>query len=290
MGLKYTKATDSEHEIKLTPQLIYAGWRTAVARVGRAVPLEVLTSFVGNGAKIKIKGKSESGKKLGNVSGLIFNNKYVGELEIPDGVEIGDLVYFEVDLSGNSLKGESNKIPAAPPIDVTNMKWDPTEAHRKDIIKLKADVSGCQDNADAKITILEYDADGIHDKTADLTAVVKDNKIEAAWEFEYHDDADEIPTKEEMEKYGKDYNPPEYFFIIEIDGQKFGREQESGLLTFKDNIEIELVNQSGEAIPKEKYTLILADGSKRDGELDDTGKAVENDVPPGSCKIEFPEL
>lgn len=278
---KYNKATDSEHEIKLESQLIYAAWRTGRARAGGKVGFEIMTAMVGNGAKIKIKGKSENGEKLGKISDVIKNNKFIGEFDIPEDIDLDDAVYFEVDLPGNGLSGESNRIPAAPAITVTNMKWSAKEARRGDTLTLSANVSGCGSGTEATVTIYEYDQDNIHDKIVEIPAKVEKDKIEIKWEYEYHEDTDEIATDEELKKYGKSYNPPEYFFVIEIDGQKFGRDQESGLLEFKDWIEIQLMNLSGD----ETYTLYLPDGTERTGQFDDEGFIREDKIPPGKYEI-----
>jgi hypothetical protein len=288
--MEYSKSTDSEHKIKLDSKLIYAAWRTGFAPAGQTVEFEVMTAFVGDGASIKIKGKNDGGKKLGKIKDKIKNNKYIGSFEIPENAEIDDLVYFEVKLSKNGLTGESNKIPVTPPITVTNMKWSEKEARRGDVLTLSAAVSGCPDDTEVKIIIYEYDNDKAHDRIVELPATVKEEKIEVKWEYEYHEDTDEVPTEEELQQYGQSYNPPEYFFVIEINGQKFGKEQESKLLTFKDYIEIELKNQLGELVPNEEYVLTLPDGTERKGKLDDAGKAVERDVPPGKCSIKFKNL
>lgn len=281
MDLKYSKATDTAHVIKLESALVSATWRAGAAPAGQSVPFEVRTSFVGNGAAIKIKGKSENGKKLGKLDDVIKNNVYVGELTIPDDIKIDDLVYFEVDLPKNGLSGQSNRIPVTLPITVTNLKWSAKEAHRGDILTLSADVSGCRDHTDAKITIFEYDHDNAHDRIVQIPTTVMRNKIEVKWEYEYHEDTDEIPTNEELKKYGKSYNPPEYFFVVEIDGQKFGEKQESGLLTFKDWIEIQLVNFVG----GETYTMYLPDGTKRTGKFDNEGYIKEDKILPGKYEI-----
>ncbi|NMC43352.1 MAG: hypothetical protein GYA46_05480 [candidate division Zixibacteria bacterium] len=290
MDLKYSKATDSAHTVKLTSSLIYAAWKSGAAPIGQAAPLEVVTAFVGQGASIKITGKSDAGKSLGSASGKIFNNVYVGELTIPDSVKIGDTVYFEVDLSANGVKGESNHIPAVPPVEVTNMKWSASEARRGDILTLSATVKGVPDKTEVTVRILEYDADGGHDITAELPAIVDKNKLEVKWEYTYFEDVDDIATQEEMQKYGKAYNPPEYFFVVEVYGQKHGLKQESKLLLFKDYVDIVLTNQRNQPIPDQDYVLYLPDGSQRKGKLDKEGRAVEKNVPPGDYRVEFPNL
>ena len=290
MDLKYNKATDSEHEIKLTSSLIMAAWRHGAVHAGQPAPVEVLTAFVGNNAKIKITGKSEKGKKLGKLSGKIRNNKFIGRLDIDEKAEIGDFAYFEVDISQASVDGESNRVPILPPIEVTNMKWSAAEARRGDILTLSADIEGVVSGTEVKLIIYEYDRDNIHDKITELPATVIDDKIEIKWEYEYHEDTDEIPSEEELEKYGSSYNPPEYFFVIEIHGQEFGKEQESGLLEFKDWIEIELVDDNDEPIPDAEYEITMPDGETRSGTLDSEGKVKIEDVPPGQFVIKYKDL
>jgi len=290
MELKYNKSTDTEHEIKLTSHLISAVWRYGAVHAGQIAPVEVLTSFVGNGAKIKITGKSENGKKLGKLNGKIRNNKFIGDLEIDEGAKIGDDAYFEVDISQAGVDGTSNNVPILPPIEVTNMKWSAAEARRGDILTLSADIEGVVSGTEVKIVIYEYDRDNVHDKIAELPATVIDDKIEIKWEYEYHEDTDEIASEEELQEYGNSYNPPEYFFVIEIHGQKFGIAQESSLLEFKDWIEIELVDDNDEPIPDVEFEITLPDGSTQSGRLDSEGKVKIEDVPPGQFVIKYKDL
>jgi len=287
MDLKFSKSTDTEEEIQLDSTLISATWNAGLAIAGQSASFEVLTAFVGDGAAIKIKGKSEKGKKLGKVSDVIVQNRYAGCLEIPGDMEPDDEIYFEVELAKNGLVGESNRIPVIPGVQVTNMKWSADEARRGDVLKLSADISGLKDRTEVDLVIYEYDRDRAHDKIVELPATVQDGKVEVEWVYEYHEDTHEIPTDEETKRYGGTYNPPEYFFTVKTESAEFGRDQESGLLTFKDWIEIELVDESGRPRPNEKYTLTLPDGTQPTGNLDGEGKAVEKDVPPGRIEIEF---
>jgi hypothetical protein len=290
MGSKFTKSTDEQHKIKLDSSIIYAGWNANEAHIGCEVGFEVRTMFVGEGGKISIVGKTENGKKLGKVKGKIYGNCFVGTMPIPEKFKPGDLAYFEVKLSQLGLDDESNRIPIKPKIEVTNMKWDKKEARRGDILKLTADVKGVGDGSKIKVIIYEYDQDDNNDKIAELPAIVKNDKIELSWEYEYHEDTDEIATDNELKKYGKNYNPPEYFFVIDVEGAKFGQKQESGLLLFKDWMEISLTNENGEPAADEKNELIMPDGSKREGKLDSSGHAREKDIPPGPIEVKFPDF
>jgi hypothetical protein len=290
MQSKFTKSTDAKHKITLESSIIYSSWMTGKAYGASEAPFEVRTAFVGEGTKIKIKGKSEAGKTLGKLSDVIYSNQYMGKLSIPDNVKQGDFAYFEVELPQLNLKDESNHIPTSPPIKVTNVKWDRSEARRDDIVKMSADLTNVSDGTAIKVIIFEYDQDGVHDKIVEIPTTARNNKLELLWKYEYHEDVDEIPTHEELQKYGKNYNPPEYFFVLDIDALRFGEAQESGLLTFKDWIEIVLKDESGMPVPNEAYIFHLPDGTSRNGNLNGEGKAIEKDVPPGETRVEFPNI
>ncbi len=287
--LNFTKATDEKHEVELESHLISASWSSGMAFVGLKAKFEVRTVFVGNGAKIKVKGKTEKGKKLGKVKGEMQANVFTGEFEIPDKIELDDQIYFEVDLSANGLSGESAKIPVYPQPKAKNMKWSAEEARRGDVLTLSADMEDVKDGTEAKIIIYEFDADGGHDIITDLKTPVKDSKIELKWEYEYHEDTDELPTSEEVEQYGGSYNPPEYFFTINIGQFELGKEnQDSGILNFKDWFEYKLEDENGNPIAEEKYKVTLPDGQEKEGKTDSDGMIIIKEVPPGKVHVEFP--
>ncbi len=290
MPLKYTKSTDAKEKITLTSSLVYAEWQQSYAPVGQTASFEIGTLFVGQGAPIEAKGKSKKGKSLGTVNGKVRANKFFGEFTIPADTKLGDMVYFDVKLPKNGLSGTSNSVAVVPPIKVTDMSWSASEARRGDVLTLKASVENLPDAAQVKIIIYEFDRDGANDKITEIPATVENKKIELQWAYEYHEDTDEIPSDEEMQRYDRKYNPPEYFFTVKIDKQEFGREQESGLLEFRDWIGIELKDVLGNSIPDERYILYFADGSKREGSVNENGFAKEQNIPPGDVTLEFPDL
>lgn len=291
MDLKFTKTTDTEHEIKLESSLISANWRSSRALAGKTAGFEVRTAFVGEGAPIKITGLSAGGQKLGKIKDIIKRNTYIGEFEIPEDMVFDDEIYFNVKLSKNGLDGESEHIPVNPLVKISNLAWDKQEARREDVLTLSADVEGVRDHTEVALFIYEHDADGAHDKIAQLSAGVMGKRIEVQWEYEYHEDTDEVPTQEEMKEYGSEYNPPEYFFTIKVGETEFGLEQESGLLTFKDWIEIECEDPYGDPAANAEFVLTLPDGSEKKGRLDSEGRARITGVPPGPCTVDltFPE-
>jgi hypothetical protein len=177
-----------------------------------------------------------------------------------------------------------------PAARVSNRAWSAEEARRGDVLTLSADVRGLPDQTEVALVIYEYDADGVHDRIIELPGTVVSEKVEVRWEYEYQEDTDEIPTQEERERYGNSYNPPEYFFTVKVDDTEFGLEQDSKLLRFKDWVEIELADHDGTPMSGQKYKVTMADGSVKEGTLDDDGTARLQDIPPGKCEVEFPDL
>jgi hypothetical protein len=168
---------------------------------------------------------------------------------------------------------------------VNELKWDPQEVTRGDTVKLSAKVADVRGEPEFAFVIYEYDRDGVHDRIVELPVEVKKDKAELEWEFEYFEDTDELPTKEEMERYGREYNPPEYFFTVKVDKVEYGLDQESGLLKFKDTFNAMVTDENGEPAAGRKYKLTLPDGEEREGELDEEGRIVEENLPPGKCRL-----
>ena len=172
------------------------------------------------------------------------------------------------------------------PIKITNAQWDKEEARQGEVLTLTADVEGASDGTQGEIEIFEHDVDGIQDIITKLPVVVSNNKVETTWEYEYHEDTDEIPNEEELKRYGREYNPPEYFFVVKVGDS----EDQSGLLVYKDYIEINLKDEDGEPMANEDYIIQLPDGSEIKGKLDSEGYVKAEGIPPGKVTIKFPNL
>ena len=288
---QFTASTDKEEKFKLDSNLIYATWTSAVAHGGQTAPLEVATAFVGQGAGIKIKGRSEKGKKLGEIDGVVKNNNFKGRFEIPEDIELGDEIYFEVELPKNKIKGESNRIPAFPPVRVSNLKWSAEKVRRGDLVVLSADLEGVREEAEVSVTVYENLADRAREKIVEFPATVQNKKIEVTWEFEYFESTLGIPTEKEQQESDQKlhYVHPEYFFTLKVGSEEYGRDRESGLLRFRDELEFTLVDEDGTPFASEDYVLLLADGNERKGTLDPDGHALETDLPPGEVMILLPE-
>ncbi len=277
----YKAQTDQTSKIQLPSAIAVVQWDKTMAAPGGVVGLEVLTVYVGNGAELKIDLKDQNGANLGSFSDKLYGNKFWAQIKVPANAK--QALYAEVKLSKHGLQMQSPALILLPLIEIKNAKWDKKEARRGDILKLTADVNNAPEGAEAQIEIWEYDQDGSHDLITQLSTTVKNKKIEMEWEYEYHEDTDEIPTEEERQKYGLHYNPPEYFFRVKI-----GEVQaDSVLLEFKDWIKIKLQDDFGDPVTNVEYILNCADGKEIRGKLDKGGTAMEKDVPPGKVTIEF---
>ena len=280
---EFSKATDQVQSASLASKIVHALWGRKMAVAGDTIEIEVWTHFVGNGSDIEIKVEDKDGKVVAQFAGKAYGDYYGNSLIIPE--DLRESLVFTAKLTKHGLDKKSNVLQVIPPVKVTNMKWGQKEARRGDKVKLTGDIQGVPDGVEAEIRIYEYDQDGAHDFITKFPWRVKNKKIEAEWEYEYHEDTDEIPTDEEMQRYGSNYNHPEYFFIIDVFGKRIGKKQESGLLRFKDWIEITMLDYDMNPMENHDYEILLPDGSKKKGKLDADGHAIIKDVPPGQIEV-----
>jgi len=282
MNTKFTVQTDKKTKLILESNLIYSMWKIGVARGGADVPFEVRTAFVGQGAEIEIKCEGDDYGKIEKVKDKIYNNRYNGSIHIPEDIKPGESVWFTVKLSKLGLKGESNVIPAAPPVVLKKMEWDRKEVCRDDEVKISVEFeSGVEDGDEATIIIYEHLQDDINLPVITIPTEIKNRKINLIWKFNYQDEVNTIPTEEEKQKYNKHYLRPQFFFIVVIDGVKIGLGKESGLMQFKDTVEFVLRDEHGTPLPNTEVIITLADGTEQKITTDENGIVKLTDIPPG---------
>lgn len=272
--------TGETKKIKLESSIQQVYWTCRAAAPGGSVGLEVFTHYVGNNSELKIELTDKSGKNHGTFSDKIHGNHFWAPVKVPASAK--EELYATVKLPKHSLSQKSAPLIVLPPVEITNVKWDKKEARRGDVLKLTADVKGVPDGVEAMIEIWEHDADGAHEFITKFPAQVKNKKVEAEWEYQYHEDTDKIPTHDELQPVGKKYSQPEYFFRVKT-GEVVG---ESGLLSFVDWIEIVVKDSQGNAIANRNYTVTFADGRKENGKLDADGHARIQSAPPGTYTLE----
>jgi hypothetical protein len=277
---KYQGQTDREKKIELSSSVEQVLWTKKIAPAGGIVGLDIYTHFVGNGSDLTIELSDQSGKKFGVYKEKICGNHFWAQIRIPENAK--DALYAKAKLQKHNLEMKSSALIILPPVEISNAKWDKNEARRGDILKLTADVKGAQDGTEGEIEIWEHDSDGAHDFITEFPVIVKANKVEAEWEFQYYDDTDDIPTEEETEK---GYNPPEYFFRVRV-AEVF---TDSRLLEFKDWIALILKDWKGFPLKNTEFKIIAADGKAYQSKTDKDGYARLEDMCPGKTEIVVPK-
>jgi len=163
---------------------------------------------------------------------------------------------------------------------VFNAKWSEESARVGDVVELSAETEGYEDGTKALFRIWERDIDGADDFIAEIETTVDGNKVEAEWTYEYHEDTDEVSEEDEL----KGYSAPEYYFIVHVEDSK----ARSGLLEYKDDVELTLANEDEEPIQNEEFIVCLSNGETRKGKTNNEGYAKIHNVPPKDWSIKFP--
>lgn len=273
--------TDKTHRIQLPSSIQRVQWSRLQTAPGSTVGLEIDTRYVGNGSTLQIKLTDHRGTTHGTFKDEIQTNRLSSEVRVPEKAKEG--LYAEVKLPNHGLKQKSPALVLTSPVKIKNPQWSQSATRRGDVLTLSAEVEGVPDGTESRFRIFEHDEEDAHDVVTELTTSVEDGKAEVDWEFVYLEDTDDIPREEETEK---EYKAPEYFFQVEVEGIT----AQSDLLTFKDWIEVSLIDEDGQPVGEESYTLYMPDGNKRKGKLDSEGRAKEEEVPPGRCIVKFPDL
>ena len=164
---------------------------------------------------------------------------------------------------------------------VYNAKWSKESARVGDVVKLSAEVEGYDDGTKAVLRIWEQDIKGADDLITEIETTVSGGKVEGEWKYEYHEEEEEEYTEEEQRK---GYSSPEYYFIVHVEECK----ARSGLLEYKDDVELTLTNEDEEPIQNEEFIACLSNGETRKGKTNNEGNAKIHTVPPKDWSIKFP--
>ena len=105
---EYQKQTDAIHKIKLPSTINPAIWDRSVASSGDEVGLQVYTHFVGNESEIKVSIHNKSGKKLDEITGKVYGNRFKGTYTVSNKAK--DAIYFEAELKKHKLKKRKRKL------------------------------------------------------------------------------------------------------------------------------------------------------------------------------------
>lgn len=273
----YERSTDQRHEITLDSTIEQVMWTRTLATPEGTVGLEVFTHYVGNGAEMSIALRDHTGASFETYELKLYGNRYKADVVIPPAAR--QALYAKAKLPQHGLEKESGPLLLLPNIEVKNAKWSQDIARRGDIVTLTADVLKAPDGMETLITVFEHADDEAHELITKMLALVKGERVEVQWEFDFPGDVEDIPSHDETED---GYVPPRFFFRVDA----LGKTADSGLLTFTDMIEIEVVDHEEVPIGELDYKVTFADGTEQEGTLDENGYARIEDVPPGTFHVE----
>jgi hypothetical protein len=166
---------------------------------------------------------------------------------------------------------------------ITKATWSVAKAQNGETVKMQAETLGFQDGTKVTFEVWERDI-GQADRRIAVKGDIplKSGKAEAEWKYEWPEDKENTPPK--SDKLTHYYAPRFYFFVMVGSCQ-----EKSGILDYKDFIEIKYVDEYGRPGKDMKYRVFLPNGEVREGKLDGDGYAKIENVPPGPWNVEFPE-
>jgi hypothetical protein len=287
MNTTYSIAIDKVNKVTVESSIAYANWLFLSAYAGYETSFEIGTVFTGNGAPVEVTVKTSSGKKVVSWKGKILGNKCIGCVAIPEKMKTGETIFFKCKLPKHKVSMESNEIPVNPMLKVIRIYWDKKEVVRDELLTCKVEFEkDCIENGTtALLTIREYDRDNNHDTITKIPVVVMNSRIETQWKFRFAGNTEDIPTHDELKPYCKQYQYPEYFFTVDIDGVVVGKNQESGFVRFRDTAKVKIYAWPDFPIANADVTFELPDGVRVSGRTDTDGYVVINGVSPGLVKV-----
>lgn len=163
---------------------------------------------------------------------------------------------------------------------VTKAAWSAAKARDGEKVKLQVEGAGFDDGEEVVFVVWQKDINRpdteiarIEDKT------FSGGKAEAEWTYEFD------PEAKPPEEGPGAYSSPKFYFTVEI-GEIRSR---SGMLDYRDWVEINLKDPEGQAVADQDYTLRTPTGELRKGKTDSKGYAKEENIPPGAIEVGFPE-
>jgi uncharacterized Zn-binding protein involved in type VI secretion len=163
--------------------------------------------------------------------------------------------------------------------EISSPKWQKegskiTETLVDDEVVLSVEVKDIDDGETVGFEIWENDEDNAHDFVGNVTGVVQGGKAEASWKVKYMADNDDSTRGKELTEKG--YTLPEYHFVT-----KYNRTEsvQSGVMEVKEWIKTRIKDTStGQILANENYIIFCEDGSKIEGQSDESGYVNETEL------------
>jgi uncharacterized Zn-binding protein involved in type VI secretion len=163
---------------------------------------------------------------------------------------------------------------------VVNAQWSIDKASVGEKVKLKCETTGIKSGEKAVLEVFIKDNNFSDHLLHTINSKVDNGKIEEEWELEINKEL--LEDQDGKEKKGG-YSSPKFFFKVTSDGIN----ARSGILSFKDYLELEYKDEDGNPIGDVEYKLTLSNGVIKEGKLDKNGYAKIENVPPGKVEVVY---
>jgi hypothetical protein len=200
----------------------------------------------------------------------------------PDGNESAGMLKPDGRIRRDALNAGQCKVQL---YSVSNAKWSKNEADVGEEIELSAEVKGFDDGTKALIQIYKRDIHGPDIVIEMIQAEVSRGEIKAKWTYKLLADNSQenegrIIFEDEI------YKAPQYYFDVIVEHIT----AHSGILEYKDFIELKLRDVDDKPIGGAEYYLYCPNGEVKKGELDSNGfKRIEKTVP-GRYRVRYPDV
>jgi len=195
------------------------------------------------------------------------------QVENPDGGKIVGPLTGQVKKSG--VKEGDHKISLRA---ITRCAWSENAARDGDKVKMQVETIGIEDGVTAIFQVWQRDINRADQEIACVDDIqLSGGKVEAEWAYEYSEEDDD-------ENRGPGYSYPQFYFTVQLENMK----SRSGILDYKDWIELELLDENNDPLADEEYEIRFSTGEVRRGRLDSNGQARIEGIPTASHRVHFP--
>lgn len=163
---------------------------------------------------------------------------------------------------------------------IVKAQWSVDKAEVGEKVKLIVETAGIESGEIATMEIFIKDNNFADHLLTTIESQVKSDKIEEEWELKINEEL--VGDQESKEQKGG-YSSPSFFFKVTSDGVS----SRSGILTYKDYIELELKDEEDKPVKGAKYMVYLSNGVIKEGTLDDNGYAKVEGIPPGKVEVTY---
>lgn len=162
---------------------------------------------------------------------------------------------------------------------ITAAYWSVREAREDTPVEMIVETVGFEDGAPVTLQVYERSInspDRVIQTIGELT--LESGQLHHTWDPPF--------GNEEEEDLSPGYRSPSFFFSATVGDLR----ERSGVLVYRDWIEIELLDEDDNPVPNEAYKLILSTGEVRTGVLSGEGLCREDNLPFGNLEIYLPNM